>query len=153
MSRSLFSSNLRFGCPCKKRLLCYVPAAALRARLGSGLSPHHTWNLDLRLPAAALVATRANDELNQVPVTCHAELGDIRDTFDVVIAADVLYDRDNLPLLEELKRYAPTVIVADSRVKADKLQGYEVIHRESATTVPDLDESAEFNDVRVYRNL
>ena len=102
---------------------------------------------------AALIATRANADLNTAVVRCHADLADIREEFDVVIAADVLYDRDNLPLLDVLRGFAPTVIVADSRMKEDTLPGYAVIHRETATTVPDLDESAEFNDVRVFRNL
>ena len=102
---------------------------------------------------AALTATRANAAHNSVPLTCHDDLFTINTSFDIVLAADVLYDRDNLPLLESLRAFAPQVIVADSRVREDRVQGYEIIHRETATTVPDLDESAEYNQVRVYSKI
>ncbi len=101
---------------------------------------------------AALDATRANAEANKVHVTCHPALEDINESFDLVVAADVLYDRDNLPLLDTLRQFAPRVLVADSRVREATVAGYTVIHRAVATTVPDLDESAEYNNVRVYRN-
>ena len=101
---------------------------------------------------AALTATRANAQLNRAPIRFHSDLESIRDSFDVVLAADVLYDRDNLPLLATLREFAPEVIVADSRVREDHVTGYGIIHRETATTVPDLDESAEYNQVRVYHN-
>jgi predicted nicotinamide N-methyase len=88
------------------------------------------------LDANALDAARAN-ELDR--------------TVDIVLAADVLYDRDNLPLLERLPRLANEVIVADSRVRQDTLHGYAIIDRMTATTVPDLDELREFSHVRIYR--
>ena len=127
---------------------CGSGVAGIAAHLAGAREVHSCDN-----DPAALVATLANAELNGAPVTCHAALEDIHESFDLVLAADVLYDRDNLPLLEVLKGFAPTVIVADSRVKADNLPGYEVMVRETATTIPDLDESAEFNDVRVYRSV
>ena len=126
---------------------------------GSGvaaIAAHHAGAAEVHAcdnDPAALVATRANADLNDAPVQFHSNLESIQERFDLVLAADVLYDRGNLPLLATLRHFAPRVFVADSRVREDRVKGYEIIHRESATTVPDLDESAEYNRVRVYRNV
>jgi predicted nicotinamide N-methyase len=96
-----------------------------------------------------LDATRANAALNRVAVRVTNDPAGIEP--DMAIAADVLYDRDNLHWLDALPRLAPDVLIADSRIKSLQGYGYEVVDRVIATTVPDLDESREFNDVRVYR--
>ena len=65
--------------------------------------------------ADARLATLANARLNRVDIDVCAELADAG-RFDLVLMADVLYDRTNLPMLDALQRVAPTIIVADSRV-------------------------------------
>ena len=99
----------------------------------------------------ALAATAANAEIAGVEVTLLDDIEKLDHPVDIAIAADVLYDRDNLPWLERLPTFGREVIIADSRMKRDVLAGYEVIDRQTATTVPDLDELKEFTDVRVYR--
>ena len=73
------------------------------------------------------------------------------DKVDLLIAADVLYDRENIPWLERLGRYADEVLIADSRIRDDSVfNGFEKIGDISTTTIPDLDELKEFGDVTIY---
>lgn len=99
----------------------------------------------------ALDATVANAELNDVTLELLDDLDKLSTKPDLVIAADVLYDRDNMSWLGKLPGLATEVLIADSRVKTVDVCGYVVLDRVNATTVPDLDEMKEFNDVRVYR--
>ena len=62
----------------------------------------------------------------------------------------VLYDRANLSWLREFIGRATRVLVADSRVKDFDVPPYRQIARRESCTLPDLDESAEFRDVRLY---
>lgn len=100
---------------------------------------------------AALLACAANGELNQVKLELLADIEQLDEKVDWLIAADVLYDRENFPWINKLPSLAENVLIADSRVKSDKLAGYQVVGRKEATTIPDLDEFKEFNDVRIYQ--
>lgn len=99
----------------------------------------------------ALDAARANAELNQVEIDYLANVDDLNVEIDTVIAADVLYDRANMSFLKSLPEIANNVVIADSRVKEVELHGYHLLDRQEATTIPDLDEYKEFNDVKIYR--
>jgi len=101
--------------------------------------------------AHALQACQANAKLNKVHIELLEDLEELNEPLDVIIAADVLYDRDNFSWIERLPSLAYHVLIADSRVKTDELNGYDIIQRISATTIPDLDEFREFNDVRIYQ--
>jgi predicted nicotinamide N-methyase len=101
----------------------------------------------------SLDACAENAKLNNVNIELLADIYGLSGHVDMIIAADVLYDRDNFPWIDELKGFAKEIIIADSRVKSDLLNGYEIIDRITASTVPDLDEFKEFNDVRIYRSL
>jgi predicted nicotinamide N-methyase len=98
----------------------------------------------------ALLACGQNAELNKVAVDLLDDLAKNQEIFDIAIVADVLYDRDNLPLLALLKQHAKKILVADSRIKNFNEPGYiknDVYH---SCTIPDLNESAEFNRVTLY---
>ena len=101
----------------------------------------------------AIDATFANARLNGVDIEVVDDIDAIEGHIDVAIAADVLYDRDNMGWLDRLPALASEVLLADSRVKDVQVYGYEPIGRQTATTIPDLDELAEFNDVRLYRAI
>lgn len=103
------------------------------------------------LDPSALEAAAANADANGVTITLLANLDQFDGQADMIVAADVLYDRDNMPLLQRLPQLARRVMVADSRVKADRLAGYRIVERMTATTVPDLDELREYSRVRLYR--
>ncbi len=98
----------------------------------------------------ALSAAEENAALNGVDIKTTATLDGIDIPFDLLLAADILYDRANYPLLEEFTRLASLVIVADTRVKEFPHPGYRLMDEIEETTFPDLEESDEFNRVKIY---
>jgi len=98
----------------------------------------------------ALAASRCNADLNGVALYYAADFFDVTDELDIIIVADVLYDRENFPWLQRFVDRAPQVLLADSRVKQFDQPPYRQIDRRESSTLPDLDESAEFRDVRIY---
>lgn len=98
-------------------------------------------------------AIRANACLNGVSLTQLPGLGALSEPVDIVLAADVLYDRDNFSLLDVLPGLGRETIIADSRIKNFELQGYEILERVTTTTIPDLDELKEYSEVKIYRAL
>ncbi len=99
----------------------------------------------------AIAATRENAALNRVELIYRDDFEHIDGHVDLIIVADVLYDRDNFPWLSRFVARADDVLIADSRVKDFDFPPYRQVGRSSGCTMPDLDESAEFRDVRIYR--
>ena len=99
---------------------------------------------------AARTAAEANAQLNGVALTLSDDFDNVRGDVDVIVAADVLYDRDNLPWLARFQQKANTVLVGDSRIKNFDFPGYWKLCEVDACTLPDLDESAEFRKVSIY---
>jgi predicted nicotinamide N-methyase len=97
----------------------------------------------------ACEAILANAELNSVTIATTDHLDSIKDDFDVILAADILYDRDNLQLLKIFNARSKRVVVADSRVKALP-EPYERIGQGIAITCPDLDEPEEYRHVGIF---
>jgi predicted nicotinamide N-methyase len=95
-------------------------------------------------------ATRVNAALNRVELTLSSDYDSVEGEIDIIIVADVLYDRENFPWLQSFAQRARQVLIADSRVKNFEHPPYRQIDRRNSCTLPDLDESAEFRDVRVY---
>ncbi len=98
----------------------------------------------------AIEATRINAQLNNVSLTLSDDYFEIAGDIDMIIVADVLYDRENFVWLQRFLRRAPRVLIADSRVKDFDHPPYRLIDQRESYTMPDLDESAEFRDVRIY---
>ena len=70
---------------------------------------------------------------------------------DVFVASDVLYDRENLGILEILNEYCDLALIADSRVRnLGTFDEFRLLCTKRSKTVPDLDESEEFSLVRLY---
>jgi predicted nicotinamide N-methyase len=98
----------------------------------------------------ALDACAVNAKLNKVDLHCVSSFDLIKDDIDLIVAADVLYDKDNYPLLEFFRTQAHQVLVADSRIKTLPSDHYRQIDSIAAQTWPDLNEFEEFNQVKVY---
>lgn len=98
----------------------------------------------------ALLATQLNARLNNVEVTLAHDYLAVAGELDVILVADVLYDRGNFPWLDRFRARAAEVVIADSRVRDFAHPSYRHIGNYASCTLPDLDESAEFRDVRLY---
>ncbi len=102
----------------------------------------------------ALKSCQQNAQLNQVTLTLSDDLFAITDEdIDVLIAADVLYDRENLSFLDTFFEYAPKVLLADSRIKDFQHPCYQPLDKIDSFTVPDLDEFDEFRLVSLYEGI
>ncbi len=102
------------------------------------------------LDPAARAAAQANARLNGVQVEVCDNWRE-PEGLDCILAADVLYDRDNLPLLADFCQAAGAVVLADSRVSDLGNGRYRQQTVIEARTAPDLNEFEEFNQVRIYR--
>ncbi|MBT1121627.1 class I SAM-dependent methyltransferase [Stutzerimonas nitrititolerans] len=102
------------------------------------------------LDPLALQACRANAALNGVTLGYSEDFFAEADRFDLIIVADVLYDRANLPLLDQFLSRGREVLVADSRVRDFQHPLYERLDILDACTWPDLAEPAEFRQVSLY---
>lgn len=108
------------------------------------------------LDEKALRAEELNGRINGVNVDFSSSVEELLKEEDVnewvITVADVFYDRENLPLLKTMLKRSGTVLVSDSRLKGQLLQGMDIIGHHDSHTVPDLDESREFNRVTLYRS-
>ena len=102
------------------------------------------------LDAQALAATAANARLNGVALDLADDFEAIDGDNDVILVADVLYDRGNLPWLSRFSGRSPVVVMADSRLPDFEHPDYRLLAESEASTLPDLDESPEFRRVRLY---
>jgi predicted nicotinamide N-methyase len=102
------------------------------------------------LDPLAIAACRANAALNDVQLSYSSDFFQEADRFDLIIVADVLYDRANLPLLDQFLSRGRQALVADSRVRDFQHPLYQRLGILEASTWPDLAEPAEFRHVSLY---
>jgi len=100
--------------------------------------------------ADALAATAFNARLNGVKIDLAPRLEAVPAGQDLLLMADVLYDRSNLPLLREAAALANTALVADSRIQSLPDPAYRLIGTDDALTLPNLGEFDEFRTVRFF---
>jgi predicted nicotinamide N-methyase len=131
-----------------KRVMDFGCGSGVAAIAAAKAGAAKIWACDI--DSCALQVAALNCQLNSVSVevikdweTCTAEV-------DMILAADVLYDSENLPLLDQFVARAPEVLVADSRVKQLNAPFYRKIAELESVTVPDLGEPAEFGHVNMY---
>lgn len=98
----------------------------------------------------ACQATAANAALNDVQVAVVDDLSALPRDNDLLMMADVLYDRSNLPLLSMAAEYAREILVADSRLDSLPDPAYQPIGEIEALTFPNLGEFDEFGTVRLF---
>lgn len=102
------------------------------------------------LDPLALESCRANAELNGVELGYSGDFFAEADRFDLVVVADVLYDRTNLPLLDHFLSRGREALVADSRVRDFAHPQYRRLAMLEACTWPDLAEPEQFRHVSLY---
>ncbi|TNE75871.1 MAG: methyltransferase domain-containing protein [Gammaproteobacteria bacterium] len=96
-------------------------------------------------------AALINAALNHCNLEVLADFSHLETPVDLLLAADVLYDSDNLPLLQLFRRRAERVLLADSRISNLREPGYSQMDEIDAVTVPDLGELDSVKTVRFYR--
>jgi predicted nicotinamide N-methyase len=101
----------------------------------------------------ALRAAAANAALNAVVVELAPSLAAVAGEIDLLCAADVLYDPDNLQLAEGFLDRAGTALIADSRVPSFAVAGYAPVATGLGVTEPDLGELETVKRVRLYRGV
>lgn len=102
------------------------------------------------LDPLAIAACQANARLNGVELGYSSDFFAEADRYDLILVADVLYDRANLPLLDQFLSRGKQALVADSRVRDFQHPGYQRLTMLHAHTLPDLAEPYEFRDVSLY---
>lgn len=102
------------------------------------------------LDPLAIDACQANAALNGVELQYSLDFFEEADRFDLILVADVLYDRANLPLLDEFLSRGREALVADSRVRDFQHPIYQRLEMLEAFTLPDLAEPMEFRNVSLY---
>ena len=99
----------------------------------------------------ALLSARTNAALNNVSLAFADDVACLDNGFDLILMADVLYDKSNYPLLQIAKSLTQTIIVADSRVQSIDDTDFAIFHRSEALTYPNIGEFDEFRHVRFFR--
>lgn len=101
----------------------------------------------------ALQACRANAALNQLQLSYSTDLFNELESYDLLFAADVLYDSANLALLERFPDFAEQVIIADSRQRNFQHPQFTKSQTLYGETLPDLAEPEEFRQVSLYQSI
>ena len=102
------------------------------------------------LDADACLASEVNAALNDVQMQVVDDLQAVTEPVDLVLMADVLYDRANLPLLDLAAGLGGDVLVADSRIRDLGRVDFEQTGSLEALTFPNLGEFDEFRTVQLF---
>ena len=91
-----------------------------------------------------------NAELNGVTIQVVRDLEQVGGKVDLLLAADVLYERGNLVFLDQFLAVTQQVVVADSRLKNLDHSGYRLVNSVITTSIPDYKEAKANNQVKFY---
>lgn len=105
------------------------------------------------LDQAAQLACALNSELNGLTLELSADYFAVDGELDLIVAADVLYDRANQDFLDQFRGRAGKVLLADSRVRDLQHPHYERLATLPGQTWPELGEPLEFRQVALYRAM
>ncbi|MBA53119.1 MAG: methyltransferase [Pseudomonadales bacterium] len=94
--------------------------------------------------------TRLNAAHNKVDISIVTGLEQIGVPVDMVLAADVLYEKENLRFLDRMLEVADDVIIADSRLKSMPDQRFTHFDTSNTTSFPDYGEAKANNEVKFY---
>lgn len=130
-----------------------VPGVIVDLGCGSGIlsialarAGRRVWAVDSD-PEARQAAT-SNAALNSVSFPIVSCLEEVSESCALLVLADFLYDPANLSGIERLCHYAPSVLLADCRLRQPP-PGFVSVTRVSRRIVPDLDWGDEFDSVFV----
>ena len=101
----------------------------------------------------AQTAIAVNAELNQVSLNIIANYQNDQQPVDLICLADVLYDRDNIPLVDALLATKTPLLLADSRIKNFSHRLLHHSDQQPGETFPALGGFDEFYQVNFYQSL
>lgn len=131
-----------------KRVLDFGCGSGVAAIAAAKAGAAAVWACDL--DPCAIDATRLNAQLNSVSIQVIRDWETCKESWDMILVADVLYDRKNFPLLEQFTARSREVLVADSRVANFNAPFYRKTAELNSFTIPDLGEPEEFGRVNMY---
>lgn len=105
------------------------------------------------IDADACLATTVNAELNGVAVEVIDDLDRLGRRVDLVLLADVLYDKANFGLIDRALAAGTRVLIADSRIRELPRPDFRPIAEREARTLPNLGEFDEFRVVRFFESV
>lgn len=132
-----------------KRVLDFGAGSGVVALACSAAGASRSIACDLDHPAR--LASGLNADLNGLAVELAGDYFAVAGELDLILAADVLYDRDNHGFLDHFLNRADQVLVADSRVRELQHPRYPKIATLSGQTWPDLGEPLDFRQVSLYQ--
>jgi predicted nicotinamide N-methyase len=136
---------------------CNLPGTVVDLGCGSGIlsialarAGRRVWAVDSD-PEARL-ATASNAALNGVKFPIVKSLEEVEESIPLLVLADFLYDPANLHDMERLRRFAPSVLLADCRLRQTPPE-FVALAQVTRRIVPDLDWGDEFDSVFVASTL
>jgi predicted nicotinamide N-methyase len=137
-----------------KRVMDFGAGSGVAGIAAALAGAQEVWACDL--DEHALEVVRANAKLNGLDIKTARALEEAQEPFDLLLAADVLFDRENLAWLDRFLSFASRVLVAESRLKIRDVPLYEKIAESRASTLPilsgfDMDQIVEFYEDRRAR--
>lgn len=101
----------------------------------------------------SLDACQLNARLNGVEIISCGDFTLLNEHIDLIFVADLLYDQNNLGLLNLFSNYANQVILAESRSPDISHKQYQWVSRLHSSTEPDVypDQFDPFRNVNIYR--
>ncbi|MCP5181534.1 MAG: 50S ribosomal protein L11 methyltransferase [Pseudomonadales bacterium] len=103
------------------------------------------------IDADARLATDVNARLNGVQLDIIDNLEVLQAPVDIVLLADVLYDRANFALLDQAFDKGRDILVADSRIRSLERNDFVETGQIEALTLPNLGEFDEYRTVRLFQ--
>ncbi|AUM10952.1 class I SAM-dependent methyltransferase [Ketobacter alkanivorans] len=96
--------------------------------------------------------TTLNAKRNGVELHVIDDLSSISEPIDLILAADVLYEKKNLAFLDLMLNACESVVIADSRLKHMPDHRFRHFQTLTTTSFPDFQEAKANNEVKFYRS-
>ena len=106
------------------------------------------WACDI--DEGALTATKLNSHLNNVTLDLIQNLEDLPKKVNLIFMADVLYDKNNYPLIDRGLECAEELLITDSRIGVLEDQRFKIFKKMKMLTYPNLGEFEEYKDVTFF---
>ncbi len=101
----------------------------------------------------ALLAAHENARLNGVELQPVSDFWQGEGQAELILAADILYDRGNMDWPARFLRHTGMALLADSRIRNFHEPGYRNVSMGMSCTWPDLNEMDEFRRVNLYLGM